>query len=880
MKRDTLHDYRPDPQFEIKSNLSESVAHSADDSAISACYPEPRILDAFHKEFCETSLADINAEIAPWNTNAGWAALPLAEKITAIKGLGWEPLLAVVRKHCDETLNKSFAQVVPAPIKIVVTTQLDGKDVKVTHKVTRLLEEYREIRPYVEAMYRLCPNWFHIKDYFHDGKAIRLSNGETVEPRGDLKKVMVAFVAFRNFYVNGMFNDLRKHLTITHKMVGSIELNSDYDVTFGGPDDVKAAAEFHRAFANAWGVESAVLFDTNVYYRDWMTVIDQNLLPSRRADENNDGDPQWKNRRSDPSIQVQVLDFIGDLYSLVKIRRYTTPIEWAALTEAAKRGVEVPGLDNPFYSVDATAGKDLVDQPSGSSEIPRFRRFELVDPLFRIQFVLPLLRRIQDVRDNWEQSAQARALREAGAIPEDPAELLHLLMEYDKNAVLRAMRIAYIELGAKLRAEEEAVKKEYPGEFAWRQNDDWGAVIEVKTPWSLQGMLAFLERSSLLLSEAVLFANEAYNTQGSLWTVVGGQGGTTPENLSLEHYLQSFNEQVGDALKELQKYLAEFEEAMKEGLEEAGVRLGTAVENLEAAEKALMAAADNPIALGPAQAMHLAALKEMEESWAAFTTAQNGTPESQGHNITGMFRASKYEGRLREMLQSILDALTNDPAVRRRIEIMRRMFPHERSNADSQDLMLLTKESLMAGFYDKYVQQLIAIRKGRDSFFDYRPRLLRELDWERIRADLGKNLQLSREAQKTLDAMKNLNLPADELKAAMKNLVTAYNDYTAALRARTKIEIAGKPTEKAAEIIKNALTDPNFKAFRENTERDVAKIVYGARGAQLQSDPANPTWGLRELIHHLLWHCALVNQLYRKIRSRGPVDLSVRNFSE
>lgn len=234
-------------------------------------------------------------------------------------------------------------------------------------------------------------------------------------------------------------------------------------------------------------------------------------------------------------------------------------------------------------------------------------------------------------------------------------------MELDGDGVLRAMANAYLELMAKLRGLEGRIRQAKPGNFIWRQNQG-AKLVDKDTGMSLDGFIEFTEKGSLLLSEAVLFANEAYFTQGALWSVVGGQAGAKPENLTVDHYLQSFNEQVGDALKELKDHLREIEAAAEE---EAGN------ENKE--QKRLRAAARE-------------------------------TP-------TGFYRASKYEGRMAVEVDAMVQAFKADPFVERRKKVYEKLFPGKRT-PDAIDNGLLQKESVMDKFYDKYVQQLLAIRKA------------------------------------------------------------------------------------------------------------------------------------------------------------------------
>ena len=308
------------------------------------------------------------------------------------------------------------------------------------------------------------------------------------------------------------------------------------------------------------------------------------------------------------------------------------------------------------------------------------------------------------------------------------------------------------------------------------------------------------------------------------------------------------------------------------------------------------------------------------------------------------------------MLQRIVDDLNKDPMVRQRIELSRKLFSDPKFHHDSRDLMLLTKESLMAGFFDKYVKQLLLIRKGQDAYVDYSARKLNQLvtrpveltasgasaddddqwfkgdDGKWFNVGLGKwfdgggpslDVQLAelgelirnihategreftlltkqdRDALKTLKARAVLTAEEKEMLEELEELAEKEKKAAAEptanelrlkhlleeLKVVVKVEInRDTRTEKTRELVTTALNDPNFKLFKDNAERKVAEILYGADAdgyqTELAAKPDSAPWGMRHLIQHLLWHCALVNQLYRKIKSRGPMDLTVGPFVE
>ena len=941
--RDAYHDYRPDPKWEIESHLAPGINNSKDESAIPAFARQLEgALDGYHKAFCQGDLDGVKILPPPGCPDDEWSRLRIDEKFLRIYSLQWTAMAQVAMNYYSK---KDF----------------DAKN----------LGQDKEVRPYMQAMLRTMPNWFRLKDYFLEGRESRITTGSLKYLRDTLFKedeaafkkrcrnTMGGFYAFRNYYVNGMIGWLRiakKNKTrpgdqsgdpvnIVCASVGSEDLTSDYDLTVSGPDDVPAAAEFNRSFRYAWGVEAGTLFDTNVYYRNWMLIDDKEIQPMPSSA------PKWeKNPANDTSLQPLALDFFGDIYSLVKVRRYCEHDQWSAFVLGVQKGIEADrskGVPTPFVG-----------------DIPRFKRLALVDEVYRTQFLTPLLQRLSDVKTAYERRHKLRA----GLRPE---AILEHLIEYNKNAVIRAMNIAFVELGAKVRVDEQKLKEKFPGDYKWVQSGVDGKPREKNTGLTLHGLVTFLERYSELMSEATLFANEPYFSQGAIWVVVGGQAGKIPQSVTVEHYLQSFNEQLGDSLKELQEYLREFEQRkeaakadpneMNSALDDYNDRLDMAMKKIAKDAQEVRAVPDytklnhiqgktdqelqevNDQLLKPVAEALLGWRKEVRKYYGKMTKT-----------ATGFYRASKYELRLREMLLGIHDKLKEDPVVKTRNEKNKLLFP-DRNTPDNKDLMLLTQESVMAGFYDKYVKQLLDIRKGRESYIDYSPReselatiqindnlsFLRNLlnalkhfkkvmedlekaakqpgdrkalksaaeqfrlildlvsglfldervsrDWmgaavwasqaTAIRRELVTEIQTLEDAVKAVpsdDINRTLNASASLIKEMTENCETLHNSLSK--MGMHKVRFQGAEKEEAGKIMQRALRDPNFDAFRTDEKRLRAEVDYQKAQSE-DEDEDEEIFGLAELIHHLLWHGALVNQLYRSIRSRGPVDLYVRHLA-
>ena len=129
--RDSVHDYRPDPTFEIVSHLSTAVTTSDDDSAIPASARKAAgVLDGYHQAFCITELdkPDVKDLVPapPGYPPEGWLTLSGEGKRAAILDLPWKDLVATA---------KTFLAAKPAP-------------------VFENLVEHRGVRPYLESLLR------------------------------------------------------------------------------------------------------------------------------------------------------------------------------------------------------------------------------------------------------------------------------------------------------------------------------------------------------------------------------------------------------------------------------------------------------------------------------------------------------------------------------------------------------------------------------------------------------------------------------------------------------------------------------------------------------------------------------------------------------
>ena len=718
-------------EFALASSLGaakpQTHVHGPDAGERPAGNPKGQgYLDSFHDEYV-------------WNGRHGCTRGDAIDP-ASLKGLRWEDHALVVEKATGAkcgSLKGEFtdANKVECPDCLGLGLAPAGNPVF-----------DRALRPHLFFCIQMCRDWNDVKERCLDGYG---------GAPGTRTKLMLALIGFRNHYVKSMVQALRdKGLRIVAQAVGSADLTSDYDVTLAGPDDLYAFGELNAAFRKAWKKESGVVLDTNFYFlREWLSV-GNNIVKDGGRD-----------LPGDKTTQLEMDEQVSDLYSLAKIRRYTSKAEWKALTEAIYKGVELDGLK----------GK----------EIPLFGRLEKVDDLYRKQYVDPLLARLAGLQQEWRDKLRGTKQDLTEAEKEDLEEstekatprTLERLIHYDRDAVLHECNLAYLELVAQMRraAAQILAANEYrqvPGvkvRRVWRQTMK-DAVLE--RPDSNLNAGGLYQRNRLcgkLFSEAHLFAAESYNTQASMKDVVAKQGNFrfmlkfTPYD-----YLHCFNEQVGDGLKEIREYQRMVDEHVE-------------------------------------QKRHLA----------AHAGEHRHGPDLEKIGV-GFYRASKYEIRMKEVLECLmtslrgpaqqadrgeaqLPALTPDQRIRRRIAAWKAVFPGEKS-PDEKDLELLQKELELSARWKKALDELLDIRKSRK----------KAESWS-----------------------------AEEKRAAAEKLVAG---------------VVG-----SAEFV-NAEKDP----ARSSTKLAYEKEKY---------KPQEGDWKLRNLTDYLLHHCAQVNQIARRLLSRGESEI-------
>lgn len=362
--------------------------------------------------------------------------------------------------------------------------------------------------------------------------------------------------AFRKKVVNATITDLQKRYGFTWEAVGSTNLESDYDLSVKthGKDpesgetvyDFVIVKMFNDAIMAEFGVQPGTLFDTNLY----ASAPLEYSLPV---------DPQTATARA-----MQKMAEAGqDVGALMKQRRY---MSWEEYDDYTHR---IVGTLRDVGKVEI-AGATL-------------KQFEEADALFQISEYTVLeaardlvtgdLNTLPDKPELLARRGQAqRALRwveerlktmAKGDLLEGQQRMLTATLELEHHFPDLHMRTSndlYVRSLSEVRQLEARVTGLAPA-------------VDRQT---YEGLLA---RIKTLATDAVFFANEAYLSEGPFLHVVkaiqsvltAAKTLSGPERdayikentakelarLSANQFLQSFNEQLGDLLKDLSHYAGE-----------------------------------------------------------------------------------------------------------------------------------------------------------------------------------------------------------------------------------------------------------------------------------------------------------------------------------
>lgn len=395
--------------------------------------------------------------------------------------------------------------------------------------------------------------WFEFKDLRKSGQPVALPGLATQTVVTD--DVMWKLYQFRRHVVDGLIRQLHAEFpdaNLMFKSSGSEDIESDLDITVASSppgDDVKAMRRFNAEIKQRFGRSPGRVFDTNLYARDYRAIED-NMTPGR------DGAPPKDRDIDEPTGPMANMSGIDqDVATLMKQRRFldeeTFTTMWHQLRDSVASPADRQRIQQRFEEaeavylltaqekVDAIVKQVAAQRPAPDKMTPAqqaaFRSFD------RAQADFAAARKANDLR-------QVQLL-----LP----TFLDLLEEEFPDEVMDVTDDQYAERMAQLRddqalvaAEEARHPKEGPDCAQVHPGQDHAT-------W-LAGVNALKARIKQAQFTDIVFANEAYVSQGAITHIVAGAQASTPQKkqavlgkIKPAELLQSTNEQLADFFKDM-----------------------------------------------------------------------------------------------------------------------------------------------------------------------------------------------------------------------------------------------------------------------------------------------------------------------------------------
>jgi hypothetical protein len=323
---------------------------------------------------------------------------------------------------------------------------------------------------------------------------------------------MLALTAYRKRVVNQILDGIvaKQEGKIGYESNGTDKPTSDYDLSIfdkgtGQGNPALAVKEFNDTFRAQFGMESGTVFDTNVYDKG-------DAMPIKGVET----DPVIVEANQRAGVAN---DAIQDVAALVKVRRYMpndTPGDPRKST----------AWDQYCARVQAALTDPAKQKAARDHQLAAHEQYVQAEELL---------------------AAKIEELQKQGPAHGNAADLK-----------LQAQNALYASELAKVQALRDERTKRIND---WRLAPD----DELKKDF-MDKIVSLTEQIKAAMAMSLNFANEAYNSEGALLDVVGNQQGAIASALEIpgaqkkltdQEKLSSFNEQYGDALKDLQHHGAE-----------------------------------------------------------------------------------------------------------------------------------------------------------------------------------------------------------------------------------------------------------------------------------------------------------------------------------
>lgn len=365
------------------------------------------------------------------------------------------------------------------------------------------------------------------------------------------KNFMSGYWWFRKITVDALMKELAGTYGFDWESVGSTNLESDYDISVRTHGKLKEQTvwdwqivdEFNRKLsARFGGVQPGTLFDTNLYAS---------------------AEPPPLKAEADKSATERDMDAMTeagqDIGALMKMRRYMSWDDYVGYQDSV-----LGEVDKAIAAEKDKERAELLQQRRAAAQ----RQFETADALYFQKVVQTL--------------AKAGETFEAD-IADSPAGQKKLIeklekLEKEPDKLMAANNAAYVEAMKEVRRIEPELKK--IDDLLAGLKDKQDEPSAQKRAAATDKRAALMARLETLQADSVFFAAEAYHSKGPLQHIVqAGQKSAQEvkaddsikgeeaqkkaiaakvtqrlELLPLTAFMQSFNEQLGDFLKDLKHY--------------------------------------------------------------------------------------------------------------------------------------------------------------------------------------------------------------------------------------------------------------------------------------------------------------------------------------
>jgi hypothetical protein len=323
--------------------------------------------------------------------------------------------------------------------------------------------------------------------------------------------VMRKILRFRRGFVDSLLKQVIAGFPgVKAESFGSKDLASDYDVSLGGPAEHGAVTEFNKLFRKKWGKEAGTVFDSNIYTKG-------NYMPDVKKEE--DGSKTITELTPIDSEEGKQLDYKHqDVASLTKTRKYMSKDQWNAYT------AKILGA--------------IADAPTKAEAR---KRFVAADKAYQ----------------TWVKELHKKII--ALNLSDDQADAVFAQGKQKIKDKVKEIKAANpdAELEASNRLYEAKLKKA-AAKSVIRDSYAKGLIAGAETPDQVKELDKLTAEVKKLQGEALLYANEAYYSEGAVRDVVGNQQAKHGINIAAQQAMQSFNEQLGDALKDIAHYSSNF----------------------------------------------------------------------------------------------------------------------------------------------------------------------------------------------------------------------------------------------------------------------------------------------------------------------------------